>query len=218
MVKSSIIFLGLMSIIFSCNSTKKNVANDIEEPKNKMTIENTSANSTATFGAGCFWCVETLFAQLKGVDTVLSGYAGGKVKNPTYKEVCTGSTGHAEVIQISYDSSVLSYTELLEVFFNVHDPTTLNRQGNDVGTQYRSTIIYENEEQKTIAQDYINQIDLQGTFKSKIVTTLEPMDTFYVAEDYHQDYYNQNGENQYCQFVVRPKVEKFQKKYKDKLK
>ena len=218
MVKSSIFLLGLISVIFSCNSTKKNVANDTEEPKNEMTTDSIDANSTATFGAGCFWCVETLFAQLKGVDTVLSGYAGGTVKNPTYKEICTGETGHAEVIQISYDSSLLSYTELLEVFFNVHDPTTLNRQGNDEGTQYRSTIMYANEEQKNMAQEYINQIDANGTFQNKIVTTLEPMDTFYVAEDYHQDYYNQNGGQPYCQYVVRPKVEKFKKKFKDKLK
>lgn len=218
MVKNSLFLLGFISIIFSCNSAKKNGVIDHTEEKKEMTTNVTNANATATFGAGCFWCVETLFAQLKGVDTVLSGYAGGQVKNPSYKEVCSGNTGHAEVIQISYDSNLITFSDLLEVFFNVHDPTTLDRQGNDVGTQYRSTIMYENENQKSLAQEYINQIEASGTFKNKIVTTLEPLGTFYVAEDYHQNYYNQNGEQPYCQFVVRPKVEKFQKKYKDKLK
>lgn len=207
----------MLGFLLACNSSKKNTISEMEVEE-KDTSSMTNSNSKATFGGGCFWCIETIFAQLKGVDTVLSGYAGGTVKNPSYKEVCTGTTGHAEVIQIHYDSNQISYTDLLEVFFNVHDPTTLNRQGNDVGTQYRSTIVYHDEGQKTLAHDYIQQIENSGVFKSKIVTTLEKLDVFYIADDYHQNYYNQNGEAGYCQYVIRPKVEKFQKKYKDKLK
>jgi len=211
-----IAFIGLIGVALACNSNKQNIVTEMEVDNKDTTTVN--ANAKATFGGGCFWCVETLFAQLKGVDTVISGYAGGSVKNPSYKEICTGRTGHAEVIQISYDSSILSYTDLLEVFFNVHDPTTMNRQGNDVGTQYRSTVMYHDDKQKKLAETYIQQIDSSGVFESKVVTALEKLDTFYAAEDYHQNYYNQNGEAPYCQFVVRPKVEKFEKKYKDKLK
>ncbi|MDB4347467.1 peptide-methionine (S)-S-oxide reductase MsrA [Bacteroidia bacterium] len=213
----SIAFIGLLGLVLACNSSKKNTITEMEA-ENTDTSAMINSNAKATFGGGCFWCIETIFAQLKGVDTVLSGYAGGTVKNPSYKEVCTGTTGHAEVIQIHYDSNQISYTDLMEIFFNVHDPTTLNRQGNDVGTQYRSAIMYHNEEQKELAQNYIQQIENSGVFKSKIVTTLEKLDLFYVADDYHQNYYNQNGEGGYCQFVIRPKVEKFQKQYKDKLK
>lgn len=173
----------------------------------------------ATLAAGCFWCVEAIYQQLEGVETVMSGYAGGNVPNPSYEEVCKGNTGHAEVIQIIYDTTKVSFTEILEVFFKTHDPTTLNRQGADVGTQYRSAIFYHNQEQKSIAENIINELNAAGAYNSKIVTTLEPMEVFYKAENYHQDYFNQNAnKNPYCQMVVRPKVEKFQKVFKDKLK
>jgi peptide-methionine (S)-S-oxide reductase len=173
----------------------------------------------ATLAGGCFWCVEAVYQQLKGVEKVESGYAGGKNPNPTYKEVCTGETGHAEVVQITYDPSEISFLQLLEVFFEVHDPTTLNRQGADVGTQYRSSIFFHNDEQKQIAKSVIKELDESGAFTNKIVTILEPYTEFFVAEDYHQNYFNENGDkNPYCQMVVRPKVEKFQKVFKDKLK
>lgn len=173
----------------------------------------------ATLAAGCFWCVEAVYQQLEGVEKIESGYAGGQNANPTYKEVCTGETGHAEVIQITYDPNKTNFTEILEVFFKTHDPTTLNRQGGDTGTQYRSSIFYHNEEQKQISEKIIKELDDAGAFMSKIVTQLEPLSVFYKAEDYHQNYYNQNADkNPYCQMVVRPKVEKFQKVFKDKLK
>ena len=172
-----------------------------------------------TLAAGCFWCVEAVFQQLKGVEKVISGYMGGHVENPTYKQVCTGETGHAEVLQITYDSRELSYEEILEVFFKTHDPTTLNRQGNDVGTQYRSAIFYDSIEQKLIAEGIIKDLNDSGAFYAPIVTTLEPLTTFYAAEDYHQNYFNENGDkNPYCTMVVRPKVEKFKKVFKDRLK
>ncbi|MBI3190024.1 MAG: peptide-methionine (S)-S-oxide reductase MsrA [Ignavibacteriales bacterium] len=173
---------------------------------------------TATFGAGCFWCVEAVFQNLNGVQSVVSGYAGGDVRNPSYKEVCNGTTGHAEVCQIIFDPNIISFAELLEAFWQTHDPTTLNRQGNDVGTQYRSVIFYHNEEQKHIAEQYKQQLDDSGTFGKPIVTTLEPFTEFYKAEDYHQNYYNENGMAPYCLFVVKPKVEKFKKMFKEKVK
>ena len=173
----------------------------------------------ATLAAGCFWCVEAIYQQLEGVEKVESGYAGGKNANPTYKEVCTGETGHAEVIQVTYDPAKISFLQLLEIFFKVHDPTTLNRQGADEGTQYRSSVFYHNDEQKLITEDVIKELDAAGAYNNKIVTQLEPFTEFYVAEDYHQNYFNDNGDkNPYCQMVVRPKVEKFQKIFKEKLK
>jgi len=173
---------------------------------------------TATFGNGCFWCTEAIFQQLKGVIKVTSGYSGGQVENPTYKQICNGNTGHAECLNIEYDATKISFEELLEVFWQTHDPTTLNRQGNDIGTQYRSVIFYHNEEQKQTAETYKKQLDESGAFKSPIVTTLEPFVKFYPAEDYHQNYYNDNTGQGYCQFVIRPKLEKFQKNFKDKMK
>ncbi len=174
---------------------------------------------TATLAAGCFWCVEAVFQQLKGVESAVSGYMGGHMKNPDYKAVCSGNTGHAEVLQIKYDPDLLSFENLLEVFFKTHDPTQLNRQGNDVGTQYRSAIFYHTLEEKLIAEKIIKELDESGAYDSPIVTTLEPAQEFYVAEDYHQNYFNENGDkNPYCTFVVRPKVEKFRKVFKDKLK
>lgn len=172
----------------------------------------------ATFGNGCFWCTEAIFQQLKGVTKVVSGYAGGKVKNPSYKEVCTGLTGHAEVIQITYDPAVISYPELLEVFWQTHDPTTLNRQGADVGTQYRSVIFYHTDEQKQLAESYKKKLDESGAFDNPIVTEISQLSEYYPAENYHQNYYNLNGSAPYCSYVIQPKLEKFKKVFKDKLK
>lgn len=172
----------------------------------------------ATLGAGCFWCVEAIFQDLKGVVSATSGYSGGHTTDPTYKEVCDGTTGHAEVVQVQFDPAVISFDDILKVFWNVHDPTTLNRQGNDVGTQYRSAIFYHNEAQKKVAEEYIKQLEIDQVFPSKIVTEVSLFDTFYPAEEYHNDYFNLHGEEPYCSFVVRPKVEKFKKKFADKLK
>lgn len=173
---------------------------------------------TATFGAGCFWCVEAVFQNLKGVHSVVSGYAGGHVKNPTYEEVCSGTTGHAEVCQIAYDPKQISFEELLEVFWKTHDPTTLNRQGNDRGTQYRSVIFFHTDDQKKLAQHYKDELDAAHAFDAPIVTEIVPYSTFYKAENYHQDYYNQHGSQPYCMFVIKPKVDKVMKVFKDKLK
>jgi peptide-methionine (S)-S-oxide reductase len=173
---------------------------------------------TATFGAGCFWCVEAIFQRLEGVISVTSGYSDGTTKNPTYEEVCTGKTGHAEVTQIVYDPQNISYEELLEVFWSTHDPTTLDRQGNDVGTQYRSVIFYHNEKQKKLAEEYKKKLDVTGAFDKPIVTEISPFKDFYKAEDYHQNYYNLNTSQPYCMFVVEPKLEKFKKVFKSKLK
>lgn len=172
----------------------------------------------ATFGNGCFWCTEAVFQQLKGVSKVESGYSGGQVDNPSYKAVCSGTTGHAEVLQITFDPSVISFKDLLEVFWQTHDPTTLNRQGNDVGTQYRSVVFYHNDEQRKLAEDYKKRLDESGAFDDPIVTEISKFDKFYVAEDYHQNYFNLNGSQPYCNFVIRPKVEKFKKAFADKLK
>ena len=181
------------------------------------TKDNSPATAFAIFGNGCFWCTEAIFQQLKGVIKVTSGYSGGHVANPSYKEVCTGTTGAAECLYIEYDPSKISFEELLEVFWQTHDPTTLNRQGADSGTQYRSVIFYRNDEQRSIAENYMAQLDKSGSFSDPIVTTLEPFTIFYPAENYHQNYYNDNGGQGYCQFVIRPKVEKFKKQFKDKL-
>jgi peptide-methionine (S)-S-oxide reductase len=171
----------------------------------------------ATLGGGCFWCTEAIYLSVKGIKKVVSGYAGGHVKNPTYREVCSGLTGHAEVIQITYDPSTVSYDEILEIFWNTHDPTTLNRQGPDQGTQYRSVVLYHNEEQKGIAEAYRQQLDVSGLFTNKIVTEISPLNNFYPAENYHQNYYALNEGQGYCQYVIRPKVEKFRKRYNTKL-
>jgi peptide-methionine (S)-S-oxide reductase len=177
-----------------------------------------SAVEIATFGNGCFWCTEAVFLAVKGVKEVASGFMGGKTKNPTYKEVCTGETGHAEVIQIRFDPSVVSYETLLEIFWNTHDPTTLNKQGNDEGTQYRSVVFYHNEVQKKIAEDYKKQLTASKVFKNPIVTEITPASEYYKAEGYHQNYFALNPDQGYCQYVIRPKVEKFKKQFADKLK
>jgi peptide-methionine (S)-S-oxide reductase len=176
------------------------------------------AMAKATFGGGCFWCTEAVYAQIKGVESVVSGYTGGQVENPTYKQVCSGLTGHAEAVEITYDPAVVPYEKLLEIFFSTHDPTTLNRQGADVGTQYRSAIFYHDDEQKKIAQQVIIRLNAAKVFPSKIVTKLEPATVFYPAEDYHQDYFALNGFQPYCQAVIAPKVTKVRKVFKELLK
>ncbi len=172
----------------------------------------------ATLGSGCFWCTEAFFLRVKGIESVVSGYSGGKVKNPTYREVCTGLTGHAEVIQVKFDPTLISYSEVLEIFWNTHDPTTLNKQGADEGTQYRSVVYYHSESQKQTAEDYKKQLDKSGVYKNPIVTEISPFTVFYPAEDYHQNYYALNPNQGYCQYVIRPKIEKFNKQYAAKLK
>jgi len=173
---------------------------------------------TATFGSGCFWCTEAIFLNVDGVSKVESGYAGGKVKNPTYKEVCSGLTGHAEVVQLKFDPKVISYDELLEIFWQTHDPTTLNQQGNDVGTQYRSVVFYHNEDQKKAAEYYKNKLEEEKVFDNRIVTEITAYPGFYKAEDYHQNYYNLNKSEPYCSYVITPKLDKFKKVFKDKIK
>ena len=172
----------------------------------------------ATFGTGCFWCTEAVFQQLKGVKKVVSGYSGGHVLNPTYKQVCTGTTGHAEVIQVTFDPAVISYPELLEVFWRSHDPTTPNRQGYDVGPQYRSAIFTHSDRQKQLAELYKGKVDAAKVFSDPIVTEIVPFTVFYPAEDYHQNYFAENGEQPYCRAVIKPKVDKLRAVFKDKLK
>jgi peptide-methionine (S)-S-oxide reductase len=173
---------------------------------------------TATFGAGCYWCVEAIFQRLKGVITVESGFSGGHIKNPTYREVCTGTTGHAEVCRILYDPKVIAYDELLEVFWKIHDPTTLNQQGNDIGTQYRSIIFYHNDQQRALALKFKEKLEKAGIWSNPIVTEIMPFEVFYKAEDYHQEYYSQNASKPYCTFVITPKIEKFESIFRDKIK
>jgi len=178
----------------------------------------TAQLDTATFAAGCFWCVEAVFQNLNGVQSVASGYTGGTAENPSYEEVCSGSTGHAEACQIVYDPKIITYAELLEVFWKTHDPTTLNRQGNDSGTQYRSAIFYHSEDQKKQAEHYKSELDSSGAFDAPIVTEIAPFTKFYKAENYHQNYFNEHGAQPYCLLVIRPKVEKFKKAFGEKLK
>ncbi len=202
----------IMSMIaMACNSQSTK--------ENNQSIKMENKTDTAIFGAGCFWCVEAVFQQLVGVDTVISGYAGGSDKNPTYKEVCTGQTGHAEVCKIIYNPQLISYEELCQVFFQAHDPTQLNRQGGDEGTQYRSAIFYNNDEEKLIAQKVKDELDSSGILSNKVVTEITHLDVFYPAEDYHQNYFNLNKDiNPYCTYVIVPKLDKFKKTFHDKLK
>ena len=172
----------------------------------------------ATFGSGCFWCTEAVFELVKGVTSVTSGYTGGNIKNPTYEEVIPEKSGHAEAVQLTFNKEVISYDELLEMFWKTHDPTTLNRQGNDLGTQYRSVIFYHSEEQKQLAEKYKVALDESGAWVNTIVTEILPATEFYKAEDYHQDYYSSNPQQGYCTFIIAPKVEKFKEVFKDKLK
>lgn len=186
--------------------------------QNKIENESSVRYDTATFAAGCFWCVEAQFLQLKGVKKVEPGYTGGYLKNPTYKQVSSGTTGHAEACNIIYDPKEISFDELLAAFFTAHDPTQLNRQGNDVGTQYRSAIFYRNSVQKEKAEYYIKKLNSEKVYPSNIVTVVEPLSIFYAAEDYHKDYYNNNPDQPYCKYVIQPKLEKFKKVFKGKLK
>lgn len=181
------------------------------------TVE-TGGEQTVTLGAGCFWCVEAIFQELKGVTKVESGYSGGSVENPTYEQVCDGTTGHAEVVQVSFDSNVISLKEILEVFFQTHDPTTLNRQGADVGTQYRSAVFYHNDEQKEVSEEVIEALNDASAFPDPIVTEVTAYSDFYKAENYHQDYFNNNQSYPYCRAVIQPKLDKFRKVFQDKLK
>ena len=188
------------------------------QPKIEDKMNDQNKYEVATFGAGCFWCTEAVFQRLKGVVKIESGYSGGTVPNPSYEAVCTGKTGHAECTQITFDPKIISYKELLEVFWKTHDPTTLNRQGADAGTQYRSVIFYHNDEQKQLAVKYKNELETAKIWSDPIVTEISQFKKFYKAEDYHQDYYNQNGNQPYCSFVITPKIEKFKKVFADKLK
>jgi peptide-methionine (S)-S-oxide reductase len=172
---------------------------------------------TATFGSGCFWCTEAVFQELKGVKSVVPGYSGGHVDSPSYEQVCTGRTGHAEVCQIEYNPEVISYEEILEVFFNTHDPTTLNRQGNDVGTQYRSVVFYRTDEEREVAERMKTELDKSGKWKNPVVTQIVPFEKFFPAEDYHRNYYRNNPNQGYCRYVIKPKVDKFEKVFKLKL-
>ena len=173
---------------------------------------------TATLGGGCFWCLDATLKNLKGVNSVVSGYADGATENPTYQQICTGTTGHAEVVQISFDNEIISFQTLLQIFFSIHDPTTLNRQGADTGTQYRSTILCHNDEQLSLAKDYITQLEAKGTWPNPIVTEVKPLETFYEAEKYHQNYFQLNPTNGYCQAVISPKVAKLKNDYLSYLK
>ena len=183
-------------------------------------MENEQKNSVeiATLGGGCFWCIEAAFQEIRGVINVESGYAGGKTVSPTYEQVCTGTTGHAEVVQVTFDPKIISFKDILEVFFTAHDPTTLNRQGADVGTQYRSVIFYHNERQKKIAEQVIQKFDAARVRDDAIVTTVEPLKKFYKAEDYHRKYFDRHPEAAYCRIVIAPKITKLRKKYREKLK
>jgi peptide-methionine (S)-S-oxide reductase len=215
LVKLWISFVGISALV-GCHSEKnyKVMSSSINS-----FVDRSEQTETATFGTGCFWCTEAVFEQLEGVVKVTSGYMGGTVKNPSYKQVCTGETGHAECVQVTYEPSKISYDELLKVFFEVHDPTSLNRQGADEGTQYRSAIFYHNPEQKQKAEYYKAELNKSGAYDKQIVTEITPASEFYVAEDYHQEYYRNNkNTNPYCSIVIRPKLEKFQKVFAEKLK
>jgi peptide-methionine (S)-S-oxide reductase len=211
--------MGVLSLT-SCaqNQNKEIPTMETKTDSTSSTKSQTSNLDTATFGAGCFWCVEAQFQMLDGVVKVESGFSGGTMKNPSYKEVCTGNTGHAEVCNIVFDPKKISYEEMLYAFWQTHDPTQLNRQGNDIGTQYRSVIFYHNDNQKKLAEKYKQKLNDEKVFDKPVVTEISSFTAFYKAEDYHANYYKNNGEESYCQFVIRPKVEKFQKVFKDKLK
>lgn len=200
-------------ILISCAQKQSSTMNTT----NLSSITN-SKTDTATFGAGCFWCVEAVFQQLDGVLKVTSGYSGGHVVNPTYEQVCSKTTGHVEVAQIIYDPSKITFEDLLQVFWKTHDPTTIDQQGNDIGPQYRSVVFYHNEEQKKTTEHYKDELNRSSAWASPIVTSIEPLKNFYVAEDYHQNYYNANSDQMYCRYVIQPKLEKFQKVFNDKLK
>lgn len=207
--------IGLLFLSIACTTQAQDKATQKKEISNMETTENLNY---ATFGGGCFWCTEAIFDQLEGVIKVESGYSGGHIKNPAYREVVTGRTGHAEVIHITYNPTIIDFETLLDIFFNTHNPTTLNQQGADRGTQYRSAVFYHDNTQMEAANKMIRALDDAHVFEDKIVTEVTSFDAFYVAENYHQDYYQNNKSQGYCQVVINPKLEKFQKQYKDKLK
>ncbi len=204
---------ALNLILLSCN----NITDVAAANQTKSTVTEVKTD-TATLGAGCFWCVEAVFQQLDGVLKVSSGYTGGHVPNPTYEQVCTKTTGHVEVCQVVFDPQKITYDELLEVFWKTHDPTTPDQQGNDRGPQYRSAIFYHNSEQREKAEGYKASLEQSGAYSAKIVTSVEPLETFYIAENYHQNYFNSNPDQMYCRYVIQPKMEKFERVFKDKLK
>jgi len=208
----TIILLNILFTISILNCKSKTTMD------NQTEIFDNKKYELATFGGGCFWCTEAVFKQIDGVVETVVGYAGGDVENPTYEQVCTGTTGHAEVCQVKYDPEKISYKDLLEVFFKTHDPTTLNRQGADVGTQYRSVIFYHNDVQKNLALKYIKKLEREGVYSKPIVTQVEPLKNFYRAEEYHQNYFEKNPYSTYCIFVVAPKVDKTKKLFKERLK
>lgn len=215
-VKSALLVLLSLSLFLqSCgqNTTPKKISSS--KPEQKMSTENID---TIILAGGCYWCIEAVYQRLDGVVKVESGFSGGTMKNPSYRDVCTGETGHAECVRITYDKTKTNLDEIFKVFFTVHDPTTLNRQGHDAGTQYRSAIFYRNDEQKKTAESIIAELTKAKVYSDPIVTEVTPFSIFYKAEDYHQDYYNQHGDQGYCQIVIRPKVEKFEKVFKDRLK
>lgn len=239
---NSLIFLRLSYIFgiiigfgaFSCSNNLENVheknpvninivernssVNFTDLSKSKKITEMTQKLDTAVFGGGCFWCTEAVFLEVKGVQAVEPGYSGGSIINPTYEDVCTGTTGHAEVIRIIYDPTAVAYQELLEIFFLTHDPTTLNQQGADIGTQYRSTIFYTSENQKIIAQQVLNRLTFEKAYPSPILTVIEPLEIYFSAENYHHGYYSRNQNQSYCRFVIQPKLEKFRKAFSGLLK
>lgn len=214
----AILITGLAALVACAQKAPTTIDAKKEKQTNMTTAPLPATATVATFANGCFWCTEAVFEELDGVISAVSGYTGGETINPTYKEVCDGNTGHAECLQITYDSTKISFEELLEVFWQTHDPTTLNRQGADVGTQYRSGIFYHTTEQKDKAESYKAALDKSGAFNRPIVTEITPFTVFYPAEDYHQQYYELNGNsNPYCRVVIQPKLEKFRKVFKDKL-
>ncbi|MBK9332604.1 MAG: peptide-methionine (S)-S-oxide reductase MsrA [Ignavibacteria bacterium] len=214
----ALIFIAVAGYSFLSSSEKENTSN-LNTVKQINYKKGAAENlEKATLAGGCFWCIETIFRDLKGVESVISGYSGGSTKNPTYEEVCSGKSGHAEVVQISFDPDVIGFDKLLEIFFHIHDPTTLNRQGADVGTQYRSAIFYDSDNQKKVSEEIIKKINESKLWDDPIVTEVSKLDIFYPAEDYHQDYYNNNKEKSYCSMVIAPKVRKFYKDYKDLIK
>lgn len=219
-MKQYLISLAGVIVLMSCTNPNKGIQSKSSQSNLNQKTKNMETKNldTATFGGGCFWCVEAVYQQLNGVISVASGYAGGQRANPTYEQVCSGASGHAEVIQIVYDTTKISFDELLQVFWTVHDPTTLNRQGADVGTQYRSVVFYHSEHQKETTQSYIEKLNKEHAFANPVVTEVSPITTFYKAEDYHQNYYNDNQNQPYCSFVIQPKMEKFKKVFGDKLK
>lgn len=217
-IKLTFVFTLIALHLAACQRGRVEQSKTFQSMNQTRTTESENKTDTATFGAGCFWCTEAQFQQLEGVKKVESGYSGGFLENPTYQQVCTGNTGHAEVTNIYYDPSRITYDELLAAFWVAHDPTQLNRQGNDVGTQYRSVIFYHNEEQRQKAEEYKRKLNEEKAYDAPVVTEISPFTRFYKAEDYHDNYYNQNSSQPYCMFVVKPKLEKFKKVFKDKLK